>query len=116
MAPLLRAAAWLLIAIVVALSLLPPQFRPVSGAPHDVEHFAMFVITGLVFGFGYPRHHLYQAGALVVFAGIVELAQIWIPGRHARLVDFVVDATGVALGVAIAWLAERAARRHEMAR
>lgn len=108
--PLLRAAAWLLIAVVVALSLLPPEFRPVSGAPHDAEHFAIFAFTGLIVGLGYRSYHPYQAAALIAFTGAVEIAQVWIPGRHARLEDFVVDASAACIGVAMAWLALRAAR------
>jgi len=39
---------------------------------------------------------------LVIFAGAVELAQTGVPGRHARLSDFIVDALAACVGVAIA--------------
>jgi VanZ family protein len=100
---LLRALAWLLIVLISALSLLP-SFRPVTGAPHNVEHFSIFLMTGLTFGLGYSSRHLYQAVGLVIFTGAIEIAQHWIPGRHARTSDFVVDATSACLGVAAAWL------------
>jgi VanZ family protein len=38
----------------------------------------------------------------VVFAAFVELIQLMIPGRHARLSDFAVDAVASCIGVALA--------------
>jgi VanZ family protein len=38
----------------------------------------------------------------VIFAGAIELAQLYTPGRHARLSDFVVDALAAGAGVAAA--------------
>ena len=32
---------------------------------------------------------------LVIFAGAIEIAQVLIPGRHARLSDFLVDAVSM---------------------
>jgi VanZ family protein len=34
--------------------------------------------------------------------GVIEILQIWAPGRHARLEDFVVDALAACAGLAIA--------------
>jgi VanZ family protein len=61
---------------------------------------------GLAFGAGY-RCHAYPIGfALVAGAGALEMLQVLVPGRHARLSDFVVDALGACFGVAISrWLA-----------
>jgi VanZ family protein len=48
---------------------------------------------------------------LTVFAGAIELAQLTVPCRHARWIDFFVDAAAACVGVALAWLATRALRR-----
>jgi VanZ family protein len=40
--------------------------------------------------------------ALVIFAGAIELAQTFVPGRHARLSDFIVDAVTMCVAVAAA--------------
>jgi VanZ family protein len=49
--------------------------------------------------------------------GLLELLQHWIPGRHARLSDFVVDAlaacAGFVLAASLDW-AIRRVRRPEM--
>ena len=52
---LCRAVSWLLCVIIVVLTFVPPSFRPVTGAPHDLEHLMIFLITGAAFGLGYPN-------------------------------------------------------------
>jgi len=37
-------------------------------------------------------------GSLVVFSAAVEILQIWAPGRHARMSDFLIDSVARALG------------------
>jgi VanZ family protein len=97
-----RFTAWLLASAILVLSLVPPWLRPETGAPHDLEHFAIFAATGLAFGLGYSRR--FSVVAVVVFAGAIEIAQIAVPGRHARLSDFVVDALAVCVGLLTALL------------
>src|SRR5208282_3894774 len=98
-----RIAAWLLTVAIIVLSLVPPSLRPETDAPHSLEHFAIFIATGVVFGSGYGRRPVTVSVALVFFAGAIELAQIIVPGRHARLSDFIIDALAACVGVAIAF-------------
>jgi VanZ family protein len=102
---LLRAIAWLLIVLISVLSVVPPSRRPsISDDAHNFEHLAIFMLTGLAFGLGYRFRHLSQAAGLIIFAGMIEIAQTWIPGRHARTGDFVIDAMSACIGVLMAWL------------
>ena len=96
-----RAAGWLLSVVIVVLSVIPAEERPITPVPHDLEHLAIFLVTGLAFGVGYTSRHLLQAFWVVTFAGIIELIQLMIPGRHSRLSDFVVDALGGVVGVGL---------------
>jgi VanZ family protein len=107
---LLRLLAWFLIAAIVALSLVPPFFRPVTGAPHNLEHASIFMLTGLVFGFAYRSRYLYQLMGFVVFTAAIEVAQLAVPGRHTRIDDFIVDAASACAGVLVAFLFVKAAR------
>src|SRR5258708_21597768 len=102
-----QVTGWLLLLTIVILSLVPPSVRPVTGAPQGFEHLLVFLPAGLSFGLGYPTRQLRRTMGLVAFTGIVELAQLWAPGRYARLSDFVIDALGICVGVAIAALAAR---------
>lgn len=93
-----RIAAWSLAAAIVVLSLVPPFLRPETAVPHELEHFLIFVVTGAAFGLGYNVRLALLATELVSFAGAVEIAQLFVPGRHARLSDFVVDAMSICAG------------------
>jgi VanZ family protein len=94
-----RIAAWSLAISIVVLSVVPADLRPETGVPHGLEHFAIYWATGLAFGLGYERQRSSLAILLVVFAGAVELMQLFVPGRHARLSDFIVDAVAVCVGL-----------------
>jgi VanZ family protein len=99
-----RCAAWLLATAIVVLSLVPPSMRPETEVPHDLEHFAIFAATGFAFGLGYSRRYFAVAIAVVLFTGAIEIAQIAVPGRHARFSDFMVDALAVCIGLLTALL------------
>jgi VanZ family protein len=71
----------------------------------------MFLFAGLAFGLGYPGRYQLQTIALVVFAAAVELAQVWVPGRHARVSDFAVGVVGISLGTGLAYVSTRMARQ-----
>jgi VanZ family protein len=96
--------AWALTVTIVILTIVPPFLRPVTGAPHNFEHFAMFLLTGAAFGVGYPWREYILCILAILFSAIVELSQLVVPGRHARLGDFVVDALGACAGVVFASL------------
>jgi VanZ family protein len=97
-----RIAAWTLTVAIVTLSLVPPWLRPETDVPHNFEHFAIFFASGAAFGAGYARRPGLVILSLAIFAGVIELAQSVVPGRHARLGDFIVDALAACVGVVIA--------------
>ncbi len=96
---IIRVAAWTLATAIMVLSTVPPGLRPETVVPHNLEHFAIYWATGLAFGLGYERKHGLLAMPLVIFSGIVELIQLFVPGRHARLSDFIVDSAAVCIGL-----------------
>jgi VanZ family protein len=95
---LARLGGWSLAAAIVVLSLVPATLRPETGLPHGFEHFAIYWATGFVFALGYSLTPL-LATFLVIFSGAVEILQLFIPGRHARLSDFIVDALASVIGL-----------------
>ena len=99
-----RIAAWSLATAIVILSIVPPAVRPETNAPHNLEHFLIYAATGFACGLGYKRRHDLLAVLLVLFSAAVEIAQIFVPGRHARLSDFIIDAIGACVGLAISSL------------
>jgi VanZ family protein len=108
---ILRITAWLLVAAVTFATLGPPQYRPHSPLGQDAEHALAFVLVGLAFGAAYPRRRRLTTGLAVLLIGVLELLQLWMPGRHARLQDFVVDALAACAGIAVAAMLDRLMRR-----
>jgi len=102
-----RIIAWLLTAAVTFATLGPPRYRPHSPLGQDGEHALAFVLVGLAFGLAYPRRRVLTASVGVVLIGVLELLQLWMPGRHARLQDFVVDALAACVGIAAAAVLDR---------
>src|SRR6266446_8751391 len=48
-----RAVAWLALAAIIFLSLVPPGVRPTTFLPHKIEHAGIFLFDGLAFGIAY---------------------------------------------------------------
>lgn len=86
------------------ISLVPAPLRPGTGVSHNLEHFGSFLLAGIIWGLAYADRRMLWLGTMPVFAGSVELLQIFVPGRHVRLSDFAVDALGGCAGVLITFL------------
>jgi VanZ family protein len=114
MTTLLRIIAWLLAAAVTFANLGPPRLRPHADLGQNGEHALAFVLVGLAFGLAYTRHRLLTSAISVVMIAVIEILQIWAPGRHSRLEDFVVDASACCVGLAVAasldWAIQRSRR------
>ncbi len=91
MTRLIRLAAWLLLAAIVVATLGSPSLRPQSSFGHDTEHAFAFILLGAAFGLGYAERRTELVFAAIPMIGAIELLQLWAPGRHARIEDFVVN-------------------------
>jgi len=92
---------------IVVLSVAPPSLRPETGLPHDLEHLAIYSTVGFAFAVGYDLRRSVLVILLTIFSAGVEIAQLAVPGRHARLQDFIVDALAAGFGVMMASLVHR---------
>jgi VanZ family protein len=103
------AAVWAI--VVLVLSLAPPRFRIVTGVARDLEHFAAFALVGLIFVLAYPKRRLRILAVGIAATAAVELLQRVVPGRHAYLADFFVNALGLCAGAVCALVLARAFAR-----
>ena len=101
---LFRVVAWLLAMAIILLSIGPASTRPVTGAGHNLEHLLIFLAMGGAFGLGYPRRFTLLPIAMLAFSAAIEIVQVLVPGRHARVSDFLTDAAASCVGVAISFL------------
>ena len=104
-----RVLAWVLVFGIVALSIVPPDDRVVTDLPRLLEHLSILLLAGLAFGLGYPDRYPLQT--IAFFAASLELVQVWVPGRHARLSDFAAGVVGLSLGTGLAYVSTRMARQ-----
>jgi VanZ family protein len=108
---LLKVISWVLIIGLVIITVIPANERPDTGLQHGIEHFAAFALTGLVFGSAYAWQLRTLLLSAMVFALLLELSQIPLATRHARLEDFIVDAAGACLAILFARFIRRLARK-----
>jgi VanZ family protein len=99
----LRFTGLLGVAAIAVLSLLPGDARPDLGSyvPGQLNHFLAYVVTASMLASGNrSRTHVINILlGLIAYAGLLEIAQLWIPGRTSRLSDFVVSALGALIGL-----------------
>jgi len=88
---LARVLAWIGIVTIVVLSVVPAAERPVTEAGPQFEHFAAFSLVGGLFAIGYDLSFGRLMLLALLFCGGIELLQVPLPTRHARVSDFVID-------------------------
>jgi hypothetical protein len=102
----LRTAGWIGVAVIVALSLVPGWARPRNalGLPGEYEHLLAYMLTAGALGLGYRKATIRAVllTLLVVCAALLEIAQIWVPGRTGQLIDFGASSIGAGSGLLVA--------------
>jgi VanZ family protein len=104
---MLKPASWVMILGLVIVTVVPANERPVTGFQHDIEHFFAFALAGLTFGLAYAQNTRVNLLSAFVFTLVLELSQIPLATRHARLRDFMVDAAAACLGIVIGHLCRK---------
>ena len=99
-----RFSAWLVAANALALMLAswtPGSYMVRSGYSGHFEHIIAYALSGaFMFAVLAGRYAAWQvAASLVGYAGILELGQIFVSGRHAGIDDFLFSAAGAIAGV-----------------
>lgn len=103
---ILRVFAFSCAVVLFVLTVVPASERPVTGIQHDFEHFGAYLLPGLLFGLAFSTRMSTLLLSSVVFTLMIELVQIPLPTRHARLEDFLVDCAGMCAGALIGRFAQ----------
>jgi VanZ family protein len=98
---LFRSLTWISVIALAVLSWTPGSHMVRTGVGGHLEHAAAYLLASAVATIGYGRPGSYiRIGALYcAYAGLLELGQIAVPGRHAGFDDFSASAIGALLGV-----------------
>jgi len=114
---LIAVAAWALLIFITYATLSSIEARPELVGPgfHKafftvVERFGAYAVLGLLFYLAYPRHAV--AICIIVFGSaiVLELLQILIPDRDARVLDAMEKLAGGAAGIIVARIFQRPLR------
>jgi VanZ family protein len=106
-----RAFAWFLVLGLVVATVVPASERPDTGVQHGYEHFLAFGFTGFIFALAYSQRPMLLMPSAIAFTLALELLQIPLPTRHARLEDFLTDALASCVGIGLAHLSARILQR-----
>ncbi|MCB1975171.1 MAG: VanZ family protein [Burkholderiaceae bacterium] len=89
---------------VAVLSLLPTDYLPppIFSLWDKAQHALAFTALAALGQQAYPRRRWQVLAGLLVFGGLIELAQAATGWRHGEWADWLADAVGLALGLALA--------------
>jgi VanZ family protein len=95
--------SWLGLLGITILSLVPLKLRPHIFAVSQFEHVGAYFITGVALALAFRTRTALVAIciSLSLLAAALEVAQLWIPGRNARLIDWVASSSGAWAGIAV---------------
>jgi hypothetical protein len=85
--------------------------RPTTSFSVGSEHIVAFGILGGCWGFAFPRRALQLLLILTLTAIVLEAGQIFVPGRHARLIDVATKIAGGGAGILAGILIAQVIRR-----
>jgi VanZ family protein len=92
---------WMAVVAIAVLTAGPGELRPHTFVPAQFERFAAYFVASslLAFGNSEPRRVILIGVLMTLYAGVLETAQLWIPGRDAGIIDFAAKASGAWFGV-----------------
>lgn len=99
-----RPGFWALLLCVAVLSLLPTDYLPppIFSLWDKAQHALAFTALAALGLQAYPRRRWQVLAGLLVFGGLIELAQAATGWRHGEWADWLADAVGLALSLALA--------------
>jgi VanZ family protein len=102
-----RLVAWTGLVAISVFTVVPASFRPVTDLGSDFEHLSAFFAVFAAFSVGYELSLIRLVLFALLFCGGIELIQIPLPTRHARVSDFIVDFVASSLAIATTLIGKR---------
>jgi len=105
----IRVAAWGCVLLLLILSWTPGDEMIRTGISGHIEHTVAYMGAAFIIGLAYAKR--FSLGMLLVclaaYAGLMEVGQVFVPGRHASPWDYLSSVSGVAIGGALYAFARR---------
>jgi VanZ family protein len=91
-----RGIAWFSIAALALASWLPGDEMIRTGANGRLEHAAAYLVSGFAVLTAYHQKPKWLLATLMTcYAGVLELGQLLVPGRHPAVLDWLASSSGV---------------------
>jgi VanZ like family len=105
---LAKVAAWASILFIIFATLVPIGMRPSVGEINpNYERFAAYAVAAALMVLAYPGHPVRVGVIMVAIAVVLEVFQLAIPHRDARVADVLVKVAGALVGIAPASFCNR---------
>src|SRR5690242_9672643 len=99
-----RAWTWACVVALVVLAWTPGQYMVRTGilSGHQ-EHFIAYFLSAMTISAAHARLVFpgWTALFLIFYAAVLECGQLYVPGRHPALGDFIASSTGALIGTAL---------------
>jgi hypothetical protein len=111
---LAKAACWGAVVLIGMMSAAPGGIWRTGFLSPQTEHLIAYFAVALLLGLLQSRItvRILVATGLCLYAGVLEAAQIWIPGRSAAMSSVVESVVGVLLGTLVSTILIRTYRRY----
>jgi VanZ family protein len=94
-----RVSAWICVAAIAYLSLVPHSMEIRTPLPGGVEHAIAYAGTAALLKLGYPQQALWLiASALFAYSGVLEVLQTFVHGRHSVVAGALWSGGGALVG------------------
>jgi VanZ family protein len=103
--PWFRLLAFVALGGLAVASLMPGDAGlPRTRLPGPVEHFLAYCAVAAIIGTAFRNLVSLRTllVAMIVYAGVLEFAQQWAPGREASVIDFLASTAGTVAGLSAA--------------
>ncbi len=104
----IRGAAWLSVAAIAYLSLIPHTMEVRTGMPPGIEHLIAYAGSATLMAWAYPARSGWAiVGLFFAYSGALEVLQTLSSGRHGQFSGALWSGAGAAFGVVAARLLAR---------
>jgi VanZ family protein len=111
-----KVAAWLSVGFIVYATLVPLGMRPTAGKiGPDYERFVAYAVTSTLMVLAYPRHPARVGLGVIAMAVILEISQLAIPDRDARVADALMKVAGGLSGLTLSLFLQRLVKGYGVA-
>ena len=92
---------WSALLIIIILALTPGDQAMDTGFSDKINHLAAFCVLCILGCQAYPKKYAWIVAGLLLYGIVIEIGQLWAPGRSCSILDLAADTCGITGGICI---------------